>query len=611
MEGYFPQPVSSEKFNPWIWDAVYDPEREWLEILLHGRDACSFNQTRWKEFVEWTPKEFFSQLAYGDEKNILVHWDSQFRQDGEYKYRRQSDEILLSQQFNCNFYSNLLSKTKPVYTSISLPIKGHHIFSPTGTLLIRCPLSNDIFANRQIIGFSIQHQASSGSSVNSGKLITTANSILPFCKLPHYSHNSISINEWKSSPSNVVQDSKRKPYRQYGISVCLATSRSNKKHWIEWIEYHLILGVDHFYIYDTSTNNGNYNHVPTNTLRRDLRSYIHRDIVTIVPWHFENCVRHMASGRIAEYNYNCSHKRSYNVCPHDKRGQDVIHQVWFSPPRPVAQTAAIGSCYVRFKHTSKYMMHLDEDEFLVLPTNYTLSEMKANKKSMSGKGATGPPLLAFADDIFSQFPTKSVIRFPPIRMVQCNPKQLEENYSPEILSKFGHLDRNDGLRITTWTHGSYHGDYEGKLLVKPNEVGMCFIHVLTLIDSNFADIEQLNTSSKYPIRSKSTEPTFYSKIFTTTREDAGIYHYKESSFKTRSIWGEELLNLLRKTDSYEDCGKTEIGGIMPLLQILFEVYGNKSQSPPPFMDESIKQIVNKKWKRIKKKRWSHGSKSRT
>jgi hypothetical protein len=47
---------------------------------------------------------------------------------------------------------------------------------------------------------------------------------------------------------------------------------------VEWIEYHLMIGIEHFYLYD---------HFSSDNLELFLRSYIERNIVTIVRWPYK------------------------------------------------------------------------------------------------------------------------------------------------------------------------------------------------------------------------------------------------------------------------------------------------------------------------------------
>jgi hypothetical protein len=49
----------------------------------------------------------------------------------------------------------------------------------------------------------------------------------------------------------------------------------------EWIEYHLLVGVEHFYIYDNSVR---MNVSTTTATHRLLQPYMKKGIVTYVPW---------------------------------------------------------------------------------------------------------------------------------------------------------------------------------------------------------------------------------------------------------------------------------------------------------------------------------------
>ncbi len=62
--------------------------------------------------------------------------------------------------------------------------------------------------------------------------------------------------------------------KKYNLSVC-ATFKNEAPFLKEWIEYHLLVGVDHFYLYDTGSID-DYMHV--------LHPYIKMGIVTLIPW---------------------------------------------------------------------------------------------------------------------------------------------------------------------------------------------------------------------------------------------------------------------------------------------------------------------------------------
>lgn len=62
--------------------------------------------------------------------------------------------------------------------------------------------------------------------------------------------------------------------KKYNLSVCALFS-NEAKNIREWIEYHLLVGVDHFYLYENGSSD---------SYMKVLRPYISRKIVTLVPW---------------------------------------------------------------------------------------------------------------------------------------------------------------------------------------------------------------------------------------------------------------------------------------------------------------------------------------
>lgn len=69
------------------------------------------------------------------------------------------------------------------------------------------------------------------------------------------------------------------------VSVC-AIFKNEAKYLKEWIDYHLIVGVDHFYLYNNYSDD-NYEKV--------LKPYIQRQLVTLIQWD-------MPAGQIPAYN---------------------------------------------------------------------------------------------------------------------------------------------------------------------------------------------------------------------------------------------------------------------------------------------------------------------
>lgn len=67
------------------------------------------------------------------------------------------------------------------------------------------------------------------------------------------------------------------PKQQYNISV-YTMIRDKTYELVEWIEYHLLIGIQHFYLYD---------HFSSDNLVSFLQPYMARNIVTVVRWPYE------------------------------------------------------------------------------------------------------------------------------------------------------------------------------------------------------------------------------------------------------------------------------------------------------------------------------------
>jgi hypothetical protein len=72
----------------------------------------------------------------------------------------------------------------------------------------------------------------------------------------------------------VQQAAKPTPPKKYALSIC-AIFKDEAPWFKEWIEYHLLVGVDHFYLYNNDS---------TDNFREVLKPYIDDEIVTIIDW---------------------------------------------------------------------------------------------------------------------------------------------------------------------------------------------------------------------------------------------------------------------------------------------------------------------------------------
>lgn len=313
-----------DKHIPWVWEAVESSDRKIVEIAVISRNACKFNYTEWKYLVNRFPMHA-NQLGDGLDGNIYVETDPLYNYVGTNHHLDDEElrEGILNRYVTCLFVDK---EDNIVFSERSLRIADDDI-AELATLQIRCPAppSNVSWYHMRLERLNNYKQGTNSSTA-----------AFPVCR------------------SNQLHSSVTNSEKRHKISVCTATARKSRSHFVEWIEYHRLMGIDHFYIYDTT----DIEHIQYNrdnnvlSIMDILSDYIWENVVTVIKWPYSNCVRNMASGRWVSYNLiNGSRNSSTNK--------------YFFPPRAIAQTAALSSCYMRFKGVSDWIAHIDDDEFLV------------------------------------------------------------------------------------------------------------------------------------------------------------------------------------------------------------------------------------------------------
>lgn len=141
----------------------------------------------------------------------------------------------------------------------------------------------------------------------------------------------------------------------------------------------------------------------------------------------------------------------------------------------IAQTAALDSCYLRFKHTSKYMAHVDDDEFISfsrqVPSTFTTSA--TNNNILNGTRSSRRLL----EHTFATSPkTAPAIYLPPVYVVDCC---NNSEYCSTSLNGLPRLRRDPAA-----THRQLvlpAADYERKLIMKTEAVGAFYVHYITFL----------------------------------------------------------------------------------------------------------------------------------
>lgn len=128
--------------------------------------------------------------------------------------------------------------------------------------------------------------------------------------------------------------------KKYKLSICAIFSDDEAPYFKEWIEYHRLVGVEHFYLYDNSS---------TDRPLHELDQYIQEKLVTIIDW------------------------------PDFGSPKDDALYHWV---KNTQATAYRHACLKSAAHSSYWLALIDIDEFLVpIETNSLLDMLKAHSNA--------------------------------------------------------------------------------------------------------------------------------------------------------------------------------------------------------------------------------------
>ena len=499
----FPLSVPKTSLTPWVWDAIENTMEKTIEITIVSRRACWFNHTQWEWAIRWIPQHLKS-FAYGLRSNILVESEEPINYRLNPLIRKA--EGLYLERMNCIFYKS--SNLTPITMTKSQIIYGYVDFLRYGTVQVVCPSPTVEYDVMRIERITKRTYTESSLESQSNNLIRSVSDEFPVCQMSELSRDIVLTNTDKKG-------------RYYGISVCTATGRVKRSSMVEWIEYHKHLGVDHFFIYLTSLT------IQHDEAHAVLSDYVMEGTVTIIPWSYENCVRGMASGRWC-------HWRNASL-PVNQR------PVYFQPPRAIAQSAALASCYSRFKRLTEYMVHIDDDEFIVMNSslaNPKVSKHRGSRKRRKFRGA----LYKYAKKLFLQNPEAAAIQFSPIGKYNCPSGEFlgEKEDMTGILngSEIIRLKERVLPRIGRYLVSQNMSQFESKLLMRTDAVRMFFIHYLSQLE--------------VPYKS-------YVPIVVDVKE-AVLLHYKTAPIITGDIWGQQGINLKWPKESRPCIDFRQFGG---------------------------------------------------
>lgn len=129
--------------------------------------------------------------------------------------------------------------------------------------------------------------------------------------------------------------------KKYNLSVC-SLFKNESKNIREWIEYHRLIGVDHFYLYENDAND---------SYMKVLRPYINKKMITLIPW-------------------------PDNI---QKQAGENLFKWSLSTQVPAYENALV----LHAKNETEWLVFLDIDEF-ILPVEGTLTELLEKNRDYPG-----------------------------------------------------------------------------------------------------------------------------------------------------------------------------------------------------------------------------------
>lgn len=480
-------------FMPWISDAVLNPIEKKLDLILQPRCACEFNTTEWHELLAMYP-QYKAQLADGLESNIL----QPLCPHKTHSLHR----ILIKQTILC-----ILPRvhTRKVYRVRSQVIDViNHGFIDIAPLRVTCPLDNtniDISSiDRQAPVtvripkelFILPDTSASFSASGNNKTKRNESPGDEFLASILTTYHSTKFRSHRNTDTLARAHFTTIPEffdKKFEVAVCSVVIPPQRLEALyEWIEYHLHLGVDHFYLYNNPSSQQYTAGNNTVALSLLLARYIAANVVTVIPWTHEECVRGMGVGRTIMYANNTRE---------------------FRPPLGINQLTGLASCYLRYAQTTRFMLSIDEDEFIVInPQNHSKHHISSDK---TGKSRV---LQTWLQDKLQTEDQSLAFAFKPLFAYSCPQRQFQR---PNIANQRGFILRLDK---STYYGAAFH--YEYKLLMDTSKVSSYFVHYAY----------QVHNPQNHLLAANAISETILN------HSDAFLLHIRR--FDTGSIFGQSL-----------------------------------------------------------------------
>lgn len=381
--------------EPWIWDAVLTDGGSLVSVLLLDRFRCKFNQSTWINQLKASdvnvaneslmifinaPKGTSSDRRKGtvsrltcrfyDQRSLLLTTSESLGIVGDTLVR-------CPVPFQLRGRANLLLKLQPPPHFV--PGKGETQASRPSNIFPACPLPPPI--NSLSVNFNLSHSSSMGANASMSASVPRISQV-DSMKI-EVGKNQSNLNSWTTTSTTDTGPSSGSVFA-YNVSVCAVAPPPpwrERALLVEWIEYHRLLGVEHFFIYDTlhspsSTSTSSTTTMMTSSeravgademndddnddqeksaqsVRAGLVDYIALGLVTVVPWHFAGCGDNNAACARRDREEGRGGGGGATWGPEGRLWDGAEGAMRTAPPTLEDTQVPMQSCYVRFHSSSR------------------------------------------------------------------------------------------------------------------------------------------------------------------------------------------------------------------------------------------------------------------
>jgi len=292
-------PVPTDAWTPWLFDATLHEDLGVVELtaLAPPKHACDVHTDNNNTDLWVDTAEVHALRAAARATIYGAHGVPEARRRNAMADVEET-LLMLGERLLCEFQGR---DGAVVHTSTSDPVGGDPRWLFAGTVQILCPAAPPAAAPFATVRLrrdlapllAVLHKYGVPVPAPLRRAGTPTTAAVPTC-----SHASLKQQHHHALSRGTVAN-KQKTY-EFDVAVCAAVTTSkpglSREHLVEWVEYHRLVGVEHFVLYDvTAPGAAAAAAAAAGSLREMVADYVAEGIVSVVPWPYHDCATRTAT----------------------------------------------------------------------------------------------------------------------------------------------------------------------------------------------------------------------------------------------------------------------------------------------------------------------------